>query len=379
MRVAFYAPLKSPTSSSPSGDRRMARLMLRAIGGAGHQVGIASTLRAFDGQGDENVQKQIKWEAESQIVGILDAIQEEAMPRPDLWFTYHLYHKAPDWIGPAVADALNIPYVVAEASFAPKQSGGLWDLGHRAVLRSLHRANLVIGLNPVDAGCVRDVLRDDQRYVNVAPFIDTEPYATAMEDRATYRAMAAGQYDLDGTTPWLMTTAMMRPGDKLASYQLLARALESLQDIPWQLVIAGDGDARDDVRDAFVGLRDRVVWLGTQDSENLAGLYAAADLYVWPAINEAFGMSFLEAQSAGLPVVAGDSGGVSGVVHAPNTGVLVDLGDVDAFSAAVRDLLSREDSRVAMGDAACQQMRHKHSLFEASRTISSLLNEVITA
>ena len=43
---------------------------------------------------------------------------------PELWFTYHLYHKAPDWLGPRIAGALGIPYVVAEASFAPKQAGG---------------------------------------------------------------------------------------------------------------------------------------------------------------------------------------------------------------------------------------------------------------
>ena len=43
---------------------------------------------------------------------------QEPVRRPDLWFTYHLYYKAPDWLGPRVAEALSIPYVVAEASVA---------------------------------------------------------------------------------------------------------------------------------------------------------------------------------------------------------------------------------------------------------------------
>ena len=43
----------------------------------------------------------------------------------------------------------------------------------------------------------------------------------------------------------------------------------------------------------------------------LPALYAGADLYLWPAINEAYGMAFLEAQAAGLPVVAGRTGGVA--------------------------------------------------------------------
>jgi len=50
-----------------------------------------------------------------------------ALPRaeqPALWFTYHLYHKAPDHIGPVVARQLGIPYVLAEASYAAKQARG---------------------------------------------------------------------------------------------------------------------------------------------------------------------------------------------------------------------------------------------------------------
>ena len=376
MRVSFYAPLKSPTSSVPSGDRRMARLMMRAIGDAGHQVTLASNLRSFDGEGDEARQRQIKWEAESEITGILEAIDNEAIPAPDLWFTYHLYHKAPDWIGPAIATALKIPYVVAEASFAPKQAGGAWDLGHRAVLRSLHRADLVIGLNPVDATCVKDVMTPDQRYRNIAPFINIDPYTKALANRTLYRAMAAGQYDLDAASPWLMTTAMMRPGDKLRSYTILASALESVRDRQWTLLVAGDGEARHDVHEAFGELVDRVVWLGTQDSENLAGMYAAADLYVWPAVNEAFGMSFLEAQAAGLPVIAGNSGGVSGIVHAPNAGTLVAPGDAVIFGDAIRTALDNPDHRSVIGAAARERVEQHHSLFQASRTIGSLLDEV---
>ena len=48
---------------------------------------------------------------------------EGRRPRPDLWFTYHLYYKAPDLVGPLVAGALGIPYAVAEASVAHKRAG----------------------------------------------------------------------------------------------------------------------------------------------------------------------------------------------------------------------------------------------------------------
>src|SRR3546814_20999217 len=71
-----------------------------------------------------------------------------ARQRPQLWFTYHLYYKAPDWIGPKVARALRIPYVVVEASVAYKRASGPWAASHRAVLDALGQAAPVVRLNP---------------------------------------------------------------------------------------------------------------------------------------------------------------------------------------------------------------------------------------
>ena len=86
----------------------------------------------------------------------------------------------------------------------------------------------------------------------------------------------------------------------------------------------------------------------------MPALYAAADLLVWPAINEAYGMALLEAQAAGLPVVAGNSGGVGEVVCDGRTGLVVPQGDGAAFAAAVAGLLDRPEARAAMADAAVE-------------------------
>ena len=98
---------------------------------------------------------------------------------PDLWFTYHLYYKAPDGLGPAISAALGIPYVVAEASSAPKRAGGPWDIGQRAVERALRRADAVLGLNPADRDCVVPLLRDPGRWIAFPPFLDARSYAVA--------------------------------------------------------------------------------------------------------------------------------------------------------------------------------------------------------
>ncbi len=46
MRVTFYAPLKPPDHEVPSGDRRMARLLIQALELAGHEVEVAARLRS---------------------------------------------------------------------------------------------------------------------------------------------------------------------------------------------------------------------------------------------------------------------------------------------------------------------------------------------
>ena len=55
MRIAFYAPLKAPTHAVPSGDRRMAGLIMTALETAGHAVDLASTEHGDRVRGRERV------------------------------------------------------------------------------------------------------------------------------------------------------------------------------------------------------------------------------------------------------------------------------------------------------------------------------------
>src|SRR5688500_4119866 len=156
MRIAFYAPLKPPDHPVASGDRAMARALISALELAGHDVRIVSRFRSFD-HGDAERQARICAVGVNLAARLLRRSARTGW-RPDLWFTYHLYHKAPDWLGPTIAGELGIPYVVAEASFAPKQASGKWQLGHRAVADALARAAIIFQPNPTDAECVLPLL-----------------------------------------------------------------------------------------------------------------------------------------------------------------------------------------------------------------------------
>jgi glycosyltransferase involved in cell wall biosynthesis len=377
MRIAFYAPLKPPGHLVASGDRTMARLLIAALRQAGHEVEVAALLRSRDGAGDRAYQERVRAVGHSLAERFVRRCARVPDRRPDLWFTYHLYYKAPDWLGPCVAKALAIPYVVAEASVASKRRAGPWRLGHAALLAALERADAVIGLNSADREGVLPVLAAPARYHALAPFIDTAPFARAAAERPAHRAALAAEHHVDPAVPLLVTVAMMRDGDKLTSYRLLAASLRQSLALPWHLLVVGDGPARGAVESAFAPCAGRVTWLGRLEGPALAAALAAGDLLVWPAINEAYGMALLEGQAAGLPVLAGASGGVPDIVADGITGRLTPPGDAAAFAAALGELLTAPDRRRALGTAAASRAAAAHDVAGATVLLDGILRGVV--
>jgi glycosyltransferase involved in cell wall biosynthesis len=377
MRIAFYAPLKPPDHPVPSGDRRMARLLMTALAAAGHEPVLASRLRSRDGAGDPERQARLGALGARLAARYLRRVAARPSLRPDLWLTYHLYYKAPDWIGPRVASALRIPYVVAEASLARKRSGGRWDLGHRAATDALQRADRVIGLNSADREGVLEALAGPERWTALPPFLDTAPFEAAVAARPAARAQLAERWQLDPALPWLATVAMMRADVKLDSYRLLGAALARCLDRPFQLLTAGDGPTQAQVAAALAPLGARTRLVGRLDEAAVPALLAASDLYVWPAIGEAYGLAILEAQAAGLPVVAGRSGGIGDIVADGTTGTLTPAGDIAAFSAATAALLDDPARRARMGGAARRKVAASHDLAAAARRLDAVLRELV--
>lgn len=373
MRVAFYAPLKPPNHPVPSGDRRMARLLLQAIRRSGNDAFVASTLRAFDGAGDAQRQVRIRRRGEALARRFIGRHGENP---PDIWFTYHLYHKAPDWIGPLVCAAFAIPYIVAEASIAPKQAGGPWADGLAAVTAAVRLASRVIVLNPDDRECIEPFAGPDCRIVALPPFIDTGPPRQAAAQRQGHRTTLAARYGIAPTDVWVAVPAMMRFGDKLESYRVLGRAMARLRDLPLRWLVAGDGPARAEVESALDA--GNVTYLGALGPRDMDMLHAAADFAVWPAIREAFGMAMLEAQAAGAPVIAGRSPGVAQIIADGETGVLTTPGDDMTMAAAIRALAMDPERQRRMGQAAMFKAEREHDIAAAATGIGRLLREAAT-
>ena len=374
MRIAFYAPLKPPTHGTPSGDRRVAGLLIDALTHAGHRVELVSTFRSYDGEGDAGRQEALRAQGEVTARRLAEQWRAAAPEhRPQLWFTYHLYYKAPDWLGPAVSAALGIPYVVAEASYAPKRAAGPWALGHRATEAAIRAARLVFCPTRDDVGCVAGLV-PEERVVLLPPFLDGEPYRAAVARRAAHRGKLAAERGLDPAVPWIVVAAMMREGDKLASYRALAGALARLRELPWRLVVAGDGAARAEVERALEeAVPGRACFLGTLAQRRLAEVYAACDLMAWPAVNEAYGMALLEAQAAGVPIASCALRGVPDVVMDGQTGLLAPGGDLPALAGCIRTLLVDTEQRRRLGAAAAAFVHSERSLVAGARKLDAAL------
>jgi glycosyltransferase involved in cell wall biosynthesis len=365
--VAFYAPLKGPDHPSPSGDRTMARLLLKALGRAGFEPSLASELRSWDGTGDPSDQERVRRAAEAEAHRVIQSSSLLPAPeRPRLWFTYHLYYKAPDWIGPRVSEALGIPYLVAEGSRAGKRAGGPWALGHWGAEAALDRADAIFVMTAADREALERAKPARQRLLDLPPFLDAEDWGGAL---AEPREVMVPQLR-DGLPVRLLTVAMMRHGDKLASYRMLAEALARVTDDSWRLDIVGDGEAREQVEQLFASFGRRVEFLGRiEDRSVLARLYAEADLFGWPAVNEAYGMALLEAQAFGCPVLAGAYGGVASVVEDGRTGVLVHEPGPAAFADALVRLLRDPSRRVRLGASARDFVRRERGVGRAAERL----------
>lgn len=128
--------------------------------------------------------------------------------------------------------------------------------------------------------------------------------------------------------------------ERVKGFDLVIRALTSLPSAV-SLHLLGDGGAKAALEDLAgeLHLRDRVHFLGRQDSAEVREQMAAGDVVVVPSRKEAFGIVCLEAWASGTPLVATNRGGPADYVTDGVDGLLVDPEDVEALAERIRRVL----------------------------------------
>lgn len=138
--------------------------------------------------------------------------------------------------------------------------------------------------------------------------------------------------------------------------ELVLRALQECRDLPWTLEVVGDGPARGELERLAVQLDLRTVsFHGFKQKAELPAYYAAADVFIFPSLQEIFGLVMVEAAAAGLPIIASKfAGGTVDVVQEGRNGFIVDPTDIPALAARIRELCTKPLLRQQMGRESLQ-------------------------
>jgi phosphatidylinositol alpha-1,6-mannosyltransferase len=226
-----------------------------------------------------------------------------------------------------------------------------------ALARVLRDARLIVSAGRYPAAEARRVVPDfDGSLVEIPPGVDV---AGIVPLNAAERREARIRLGLPPEGPLLTSVSRLVP--RKGMDVLIAAANRLAPSYPdLAVAIAGDGRELGHLRQLAAQSPVRVEVLGRVSQEDRAALLGAADVFVMACRNrwlgleqEGFGIVFLEAAAAGVPQVAGDSGGASEAVLDGETGLVVaDPGNPGAVAEALRSLLVDPDRRRRMGLAA---------------------------
>jgi phosphatidylinositol alpha-1,6-mannosyltransferase len=153
-----------------------------------------------------------------------------------------------------------------------------------------------------------------------------------------------------------------------------------------RLMIVGGGPHEEALRRLAVkaGVAEQVVFTGAVPEGELAAHFAAGDVFAMPCRErrggfevEAFGIVFIQAEAVGVPVVAGDIGGVPDSLQDGRTGILVDGTDPAALTEALAGLLGDADRRRTMGEAAANFVADGFTWPRRTEDLRELLDEVV--
>ncbi len=154
-------------------------------------------------------------------------------------------------------------------------------------------------------------------------------------------------------------------------YQHLIRALEGMND--WDLVLIGDGNMTDELKNLANHLRVDVRFVGKKNRDDVISYLRQADIFVLPSSNEGMSNSLLEAISCGLPVIVTDVGGSRELVK--GNGYIVEKENPAALKTALQNYVKNRELLTLHGKAS-REIALSLSWRNASRQYLDLYNKI---
>lgn len=165
-----------------------------------------------------------------------------------------------------------------------------------------------------------------------------------------------------GLAPWeraVGTVARLIPAKGI---DIFLRALSLVgKSVPVRGFVIGDGPQRCQLQILAdnLGLKGRVSFLGHR--KDIPALLPGLDVFVLPSRQEGFGLSLLEAQWQGLPVIASDTGGLKEIINHGENGLLFTPGNIKELAARIEDLLFNEAYQEIIARKGQERARNRFS------------------
>lgn len=222
------------------------------------------------------------------------------------------------------------------------------------------------------AECARaSGLLGDQRVEVIPHGLDTTVFKPMARDFARKRA------DVVSNDKIILMGAIRSTTDKNKGFDFLQPTLKRLAEDGWgkraELVVFG---AREPRYPRDMGLKTTYVGRLDDDAQ-LAALYSAADVFVAPSIQEAFGLTVLEALACGTPVVAFEVGGIADMVEHKRTGYLASPFDTDDLATGISWVIEDKNRNRWLSEQARKKVENEFAIEKVAGMQVSLYEEIL--
>lgn len=227
-----------------------------------------------------------------------------------------------------------------------------------AIKYGIEKSDLVTAVSDSLKNQTMELIQPDQQITTVHNFVDEREY-----------------YPRDGSE--LRKAFGIKPEEKVLVHVSNFRKVKHVPDIietfvktrekiPAKLVLIGDGPDKHEAMQIAKNTPycSDILFLGKQ--ENLAELYAMADLKLLMSEKEAFGLVLLEAMACGVPGIGTNIGGIPEVICHEKNGYIVELGDTEQAAAYAVELLSNEEKLKAFEETAIESVKER---FHSSKIV----------
>lgn len=273
-----------------------------------------------------------------------------------------------------IGGALDHPYAVvlhgAEVTVPGRLPGP--NLAARHVLRG---AEFIISAGGYPRAEAERVAGTGLVSVTIPPGVDSDRFVPLTRAEAREQRVAFG---LDTEALLVLSVSRLVPRKGLDT---LVRATSMLAG-EVQVAVAGEGRDRSRLERMARSTGAPVTFLGRVPDTDLPGLYGCADIFAMLCRNrwfgleqEGFGIVFLEAAAAGVPQIAGRSGGAHEAVVSGRTGLVLDNpGDTAAVVAAI-GVLGDENRRRQMAERGRRRTVDEFSYDVLAARLQGFLDE----